>query len=108
MQKNKYGGSRICPRGFIFHLNVYLFLVYIDNTYGLHLKEQIQILSQNWKWLEFCSHSFIPKRVMSGWGMDIGRKFYGRKHDLVDRYGKYVSQTLTGPFLVHDLSTYTR
>jgi hypothetical protein len=35
-------------------------------------------------------------------------QFYGRKHDLVDRYGKYVSQTLTGPFLVHDLSTYTR
>jgi hypothetical protein len=38
----------------------------------------------------------------------FGRKFYGRNHDLVDRYGIYASQTLTGPFLVHDLSTYTR
>jgi hypothetical protein len=40
--------------------------------------------------------------------VDIGRKFYGRNHDLVDRYGMSVSQTLTGPFLVHDLSKYTR
>ena len=42
------------------------------------------------------------------------RKFYGRHHDLVDRYGISVSQmttdmfhlslTLPGPFLVHDLS----
>jgi hypothetical protein len=43
-----------------------------------------------------------------GGGPDIGRKFYGRNHDLVARYGISVSQTLTGPFLVHDLSTYTR
>jgi hypothetical protein len=28
----------------LWNLNVYLFLVYIDNTYRLHLKEQIQIL----------------------------------------------------------------
>ena len=41
------------------------------------------------------------------------RKCYGRHHDLVDRYGISVSQmttdifhlyTLSGPFLVHDLS----
>jgi hypothetical protein len=42
------------------------------------------------------------------------RKFYGRHHDLVDRYGISVSQmttdmfhlslTLPGSFLVHDLS----
>ena len=41
------------------------------------------------------------------------RKFYGCHHDLVDRYGIYVSQmtmdmfhlsqTLPGPFLIHDL-----
>jgi hypothetical protein len=37
--------------------------------------------------------------------VDIGRKLYGRNHDLVDRYGIYVSQALTGPFLVHNLST---
>jgi hypothetical protein len=42
------------------------------------------------------------------------RKFYGRHHDLVDRYGIsmsqmttdmfYLSSTLPGPFLIHDLS----
>ena len=42
------------------------------------------------------------------------RKFHGRHHDLVDRYGKYVSQittdmfhlssTLPDPFFIHDLS----
>ena len=39
------------------------------------------------------------------------RKFYGRHHDLIDRYGISVSQMATdmfhwstGPFLVHDLS----
>jgi hypothetical protein len=40
--------------------------------------------------------------------VDIGRKLYGRNHDLVDRYGISVSQTLTWPFLVHELSKYTR
>jgi hypothetical protein len=42
------------------------------------------------------------------------RKLYGRHHDLVDRYGIsvsqittdmfHLSQTLSGPFLIHDLS----
>jgi hypothetical protein len=33
----------------LWNLNAYLFfLVYIDNICGLRLKEQIQILSQNW------------------------------------------------------------
>jgi hypothetical protein len=42
------------------------------------------------------------------------RKIYGRHHDLVDRYGIYVSQmitdmfhlseTLPGPFLIHDIT----
>jgi hypothetical protein len=42
-------------------------------------------------------------------------KFYGRHHDLVDRYGISVSQmttdmfhlsyTLPGPLLIHDLSS---
>ena len=46
--------------------------------------------------------------VQHGWADGHWSKFYGRNHDLVDRCGIYVSQTLTGPFLVHDLSTYTR
>jgi hypothetical protein len=50
----------------LWNLNVYLFLVWIDNIYGLHLKEQIQILSQNWKWLELCSHGFIPSASWCG------------------------------------------
>jgi len=42
------------------------------------------------------------------------RKLYGRHHDIVDRYGIYVSQIIgdmfrlsysqTGPFLIHDLA----
>jgi hypothetical protein len=46
--------------------------------------------------------------VQNGWAGGHRRKFYGRNHDLVDRYGISVSQTLTGPFLAHDLSKYTR
>ena len=66
-------GIRSCHLSFVWtgstslvwNLNAYLFLVYIDNMYGLHLKGQTQILSQNWNWFNMCSHGFIPKRVMA-------------------------------------------
>jgi hypothetical protein len=41
------------------------FLVCIDNIYGLHLKGQTQILSQNWNWFKIYSHGFIPKWIMA-------------------------------------------
>ena len=48
------------------------FLVYIDNIYGLHLKGQTQILSQNWNWFIIYSHNFILKWVMAcQWLFDI-------------------------------------
>ena len=58
---------------------------------------------------ELLHHGFIEIKLKS-----ILRKFYGRDHDLVDRYRIFVSQTTTdvlrlsqsqsGPFLNHDSS----
>jgi len=61
----------------------------------------------------------LTRKLLNQWFLLVKlksslRKFYGRHHDLVDRYGISVSQmitdvvhlpyTLPGPFLVHDLS----
>ena len=63
------------------------------------------------------NHTILFFCVQNGWAgghWSSLRKFYGRNHDLVDRYGIsvsqmstdmfHLSQVLPGPFLVHDLS----
>ena len=63
------------------------------------------------------NHTILFFCVQNGWAgghWSSLRKCYGRKHDLVDRYGIsvsqmttdmfHLSQALTGAFLVHDLS----
>ena len=62
------------------------------------------------------NHTILFFCVQNGWAgghWSSLRKFYGRNHDLVDRYGIsvsqmttdmfHLSQALPGPFLVHDL-----
>jgi hypothetical protein len=39
------------------------FLVYINNIYGLHLKGQRQLLSQNWDWLKFI-HTILYQNAL--------------------------------------------
>jgi hypothetical protein len=59
-----------------FYIYIFLFIIkssayaIFHNIYGLHLKEQTQILGQNWNWLKIYSHNcteiyswFIQRRV---------------------------------------------
>ena len=66
------------------------------------------------------NHAILLICAQNGWAgghWSSRRKFYDRNHDMVDRYGIFVSQmttdifhlsqTLSGPFLVHDVSKNT-
>ena len=57
-------------------------LAYIDTIYGLHLKGQRQIFSQNWIEFNINRHGFIPKCAMARqWLFDISYLLRRFTHD---------------------------
>ena len=57
-------------------------LAYIDTIYGLHLKEQTHILSQNWIEFNINRHGFIPNCAMARqWLFDISYLLRRLTHD---------------------------
>ena len=89
-------------------------------AYGVYISKLIRYTRACGPYHEFCERGLLlsVKPLNQGLLLDelksSHRKFYGRHHDLADRYGIsvtneymdmfHLSKTLRGPFLGHDLS----
>jgi hypothetical protein len=79
-------------------------------AYGVYISQLIRYSRACGSYQDFIDRGLLLTRKLLNQGFLLVklksslRKFYGRHHDLVDRYGISVSQTLSGSFLIHDLS----
>jgi hypothetical protein len=89
-------------------------------AYGVYISQLIKYFRACGSYQDLLDRGLLLTRKQLNQGLLLVklksslRKFYGRHHDLVDRYGISVSQvtmdmfhlskTLLGPFLIHDLS----
>ena len=90
------------------------------SAYGVYISQLIQYSKACGSYQDFHDRGLLLKRTLLNQGFLLVklksslRKFYGRHHDLVDRYGISVSQMTTdmfhlpqalpGSFHIHDLS----
>jgi hypothetical protein len=88
-------------------------------AYGVYISQMIRYSRACGFYQDFLDKGLLLTRKLLNQGLLLVklksslRKFYGRNHDLLDRYGISVSQmttdmfhlskTLPGPFLIHDL-----
>ena len=88
-------------------------------AYGVYISQMIRYSKACSSYQDFLDRGLLlAGKLLNQWFLLIKwksllRKFYGRHHDLVDRYGISVSEmttymfhlslTLLGPFLIHDL-----
>jgi len=88
-------------------------------AYGVYISQMIRYSRSCGSYHDFLDRGLLLTRMLLNQGFLLVkltsslRQFYCRHHDLVDRYGISVSQmttdmfhlmqTLTGPFLVHNL-----
>jgi hypothetical protein len=89
-------------------------------AYGVYISQLIQYSRACGSYQDFLDRGLLLTRKLLNQGFllvklkSLLRTFYGRHHDLVDRYGIsvsrmitdifHLSQILLGPFLIHDLS----
>ena len=89
-------------------------------AYGVYISQLMRYSRVCGSYKDFLDRGLLLTRRLMNQGFLLVklksslRKFYGRHHDLVDRYGIsvlhmttdmfHLSQTLSGSFLIHDLS----